>query len=89
MAECVRASPKRAQRPPIPYPLCTSLHFLWLLPSELAPAHPCPHLTPTLCVQHATGLLVHPLLLQAAQTRRSIPMPNASPSSALLMVLAV
>lgn len=81
-AECVRTSTKRAQRP------LHSLHFLWLLPSEPTPARLCPHLAPLLYVQHTTGLLVQPFLLQAAQTCHSIPTPNASPSSALLVVLA-
>ena len=86
--ECVRASPGE-RRGPAPSP---TLHLpsLPLTPSfRTSSRRPCPQLTPTPCVQQATGLLVHPLLLQAAQTRRSIPTPHAGPSSALLVVPAV
>ena len=77
------------RRGPAPSP---TLHLpsLPLTPSfRTSSRSPCPQLTPTPCVQQATGLLVHPLLLQAAQTRRSIPTPHAGPSSALLVVPAV
>ena len=43
---CKEQHQEGAEAPPLPYPLRTSLHFLWLLPSEPTPARLCPHLAP-------------------------------------------
>ena len=63
------------------------------VPLPLPPDVPLPYVQrttgrPPPYVQRTTGLLVQSFLLQAAHTCRSIPTPNASPSSALLVVLA-